>query len=328
MLPKVTTIAKAKLTNRAHNALMSECLPILLKIESDNQKFKDVLEAYQKAYAEEEKYFKVGRKNPYSEAIVQLAHKRQTTLTMLKVMVEGEAVAGYDCADAAQLLLERIQVFDSEKSGSITEQTSVVRNLLADLEAEAMQQALTETQTLFLYTELKVTNEKVSEALNQFRDYKRDVVPQALKDARLKMDEAFDEAGLRLQSLADLFGEPFVTALKSWNTRVEHFKLSQKLKAAHLKGEEEVDPKPEDKPQTDANGQPKPQPEGNPSTEGQGANPKPDDTNPKPEGTNPKPDGTAPTDPKPQPEDKPTGGSGIVTPVQPALEGQQATKLT
>ena len=321
MIIKINSIYKRAMANDQHNALMSECMKHLSKVTTENAKYKEAYDAFKAAFEEEEKFFKMGTKNPYTESLSQAARKRLFLYNGMRQYLDLQISVGFEGAASAQKLLDVLDLFKAEMKKNVMGQGAAIRNILADLAEEDFQTALTETNATFFYTKLLETNKIVEEQLAAHRAYNRDLILEALKNARLRTDEAYDEMANCLNGGAVMFGEPFITAIKDWNSSIDAFKLSKKRSDAMRKKANETEAKPGD---SNANQQPKP--DGN-QTADPNANPKPGQEGNAPQDPNaPKPDnpndsagekpgaGTA-TDNQPN-TDNPTQGDGTNQPSQ------------
>lgn len=297
MIFKVNLISKRTMVNDQHNALMGECMKHLDKVTTENAKYKEAYDAFKAAFEVEEKYYKLGTKNPYTESLNKESKYRVFLYNGLRQYLELQISVGFATSASAQKVLDLLDLFKAEMKKNVMGQGAAMRNILTSLAEEEYQTALTETNATFFYTKLGEADKKVEELLVAYRAFNRDWMAEALKKARQRMDEAYDEMANCLNGGAVMFGEPFITAIKDWNSSIDAFKLSKKRSDAMRKKANETEAKPG---APNANQQPKP--DGN-QTADPNANPKPGQEGNAPQDPNaPKPD-----NPNDSTEGKPSG---------------------
>lgn len=207
------------MVNDQHNALMGECMKHLDKVTTENAKYKEAYDAFKAAFEEEEKYYKLGTKNPYTESLNKESKYRVFLYNGLRQYLELQISVGFATSASAQKVLDLLDLFKAEMKKNVMGQGAAMRNILTSLAEEEYQTALTETNATFFYTKLGEADKKVEELLVAHRAFNRDWMAEALKKARQRMDEAYDEMANCLNGGAVMFGEPFITAIKDWNSR-------------------------------------------------------------------------------------------------------------
>ena len=246
----IEAIALDKLDNGAHYAYHANTLAQAKANATISEHCAKVLTPYDAAFLVEDEALKVSQKSFLTDAIAQNDNLRDTLYMSYKKMVaQMLGIAIPEMAEAAKILNQHIKDYRIDTRAQLDKETGLLKNFIADLEDKYAEQveALSLTSVV---AQLKTANDKVNDLIQQRADEYAARTVGAMKQARLKVDEAYRNLMLVINAymLMEDDNEDYIAFAKHQNEEIKRIKqqvLGQKPNTKPDEGGDEPTPEPE-----------------------------------------------------------------------------------
>ena len=250
MVDLIDSIGLERLNNGAHYAYHANTLAQVKANATINEHCAKVLMPYDAAFLVEDEALKTSRKSFLTDEIKKNDDLRDTLYISYKQMVAKMlGIAIPEMAEAAKVLNQHIKDYHINTRAQLDKETGLLKNFIADLEDKYAEQveALSLTSVV---TQLKTANDKVNELIQQRADEYAARTVGAMKQARLKVDEAYRNLMLVINAymLMEDDNEDYIAFAKHQNEEIKRIKqqvLGQKPNTKPDEGGDEPTPEPE-----------------------------------------------------------------------------------
>lgn len=222
---QISEIDLTRMNNGAHFTFMEN---IIARI-ADSAKVKStcgsLVTDLETAFAEEDSYLNVSRKNMKTDDITSLDAERDRLYRSLRYVVKAFNYTGMDDYTAhAKVLWQSLKDYNIDPEAQMDKESGLLTNLLADIEGRHAAHIAPLALTA-LVTRLREANEQIKSILRSRTDDRRGFEPGALKAARLKTDKAYRTLVLTVNAYAIVQGEadyaPFIDGV---NLEIQKFR--------------------------------------------------------------------------------------------------------
>ena len=250
-MKKFLSIDVTKFQNAHHFNFMKEFITQLLAAEFESQKLKDAIGEFKTCFQEEDKYFRLSQIADQTEAIKEADFLRDKNYSWLKSQATLWAKTPYDEAVPAKKILKVLNTYKLDTKVDYRSETGTISNLISDLTQEDMLKALEDLNATKFLNQMILSNNTVESLMKERREESIEVPKGALRDARIKTDEAYAQLILLIGSSSALADDPteFDTFIELWNANIESYQTLLKRKATlRDKADEGTEPTPSEEP--------------------------------------------------------------------------------
>lgn len=196
---------------------------------------KALVDDFAAALAEEDKYLQLSRASSLSAEISEADGERDKCYLTVKQVASVWAGQSLDPqATAAKAVKRVVDTYKIDVRSQLDEESGKLTNFITDITTTEMAAHLTTLGLTETVAKMKEANEKVKELLASRADERAQQVAGALKAARLRCDEIYDQLTKLIEGLSVAAEDttPYTTFIAGWNEEIERVKQQTSKKAA------------------------------------------------------------------------------------------------
>lgn len=182
---------------------------------------------FSEALADEDKYLQLSRASSLSAEIGEADSERDKHyLTVKQVAAAWADQALEPQATAAKAVKRVIDTYKISVRSQLDKESGLMTNLITDITATGMAAHLTTLGLTETVAKMSAANETVKELLASRADERAQQVAGALKAARQKCDEVYDEIAELIESLSVAAEDtaPYTAFISEWNEEIKRVK--------------------------------------------------------------------------------------------------------
>ncbi len=312
---KIKTINLRALENDRHFSLMESGITLFSAVETENEQYKSIFEAWKQAFEKEDNVMYLLRKSMELQDVNEQHKVRCNCLSALMGIVHQHANCPHSPSHAiAQRLYVHLHNARLYKHAGIDKMSSCIHHIIEIINQDEFKALITTLAVQDIYDQMQKAQEEVlkNQSLRDNADVEKQLGKAALYNARQATDEAYRKFTKCMEAMMMMFPGTIEDTVEKWNRRVVRYRnvmeLKQAMAAARKKAEQEGElTTPEDNKPASGENKPSTQPDG--PTSGQNhpsTGDKPSTENNQPAGGNKPTEGYKPTEGNHATEDKPS----------------------
>lgn len=238
---EINKIDMTRMTNAAHIGYMEATIKRAKANEKVSADAAELITEMETCYATEDECYVLSQKNEKTELISAADQERDTCFSSYKQTVKGfMAMPDDELSAAAKKLWQSIKEHKIDVRENLSEENAKVGDLVQDHEGALA----TEVSTLGLtkvVAKLKALNEEVKTLMYERNAEEATKVAGALRAARLKMDEAYNNFVTRVNALNVVQSdEAYDTFINEQNEQIDYYKKNVLKKSKTKKSTKET----------------------------------------------------------------------------------------
>lgn len=224
---KFIKLDKVKLTNGLHIEFMYLFKEKMSAIDTiGNEELENYFSSFNEAYNEENRCYKLSKGSDLTQIINQTDNERDMIYSCIRNIINAWSNNGVYSSEqsSAKKLKSVLNNYKIDNQQQKDEQTSRIRNLIEDLQSPTMQTHLTKLNITALVQTLKEKNMYFAVLIDQRNTEKGLKQKGALRNARLVIDNIYDEI-LSYIEAAERFthAESYTNFINNWNNTINYY---------------------------------------------------------------------------------------------------------